>query len=87
MLMRLLIPKYLEVDEESTKQRVYEAFTEKFGEGFVKKIFIGKYPSSYGVIVYISSKENLAEILKLSHSLSDDFEDQGLPITISTREA
>lgn len=84
--MRLLIPKYFEVNEESLKQRVYEAFTEKFGDGFVKKIFIGKYPSSYGVIVSITSKENLSEILKLSHSLSDEFEDQGLPVTISTRE-
>jgi len=40
------------------KQRVYEAFTERFGEGFVKKIFIGKYPSSYGVIVYLANKKN-----------------------------
>jgi hypothetical protein len=77
----------LELDEESVKQRVYEAFTERFGEGFVKKIFIGKYPSSYEVVVYLENKENLTDILQLSHSLSDDFEAQGLPIAISTRKA
>ena len=76
----------LEIDEESVKQRVKDAFTERFGEGFVKRIFIGKYPSSYGVIVYLANKKNLTEILHLSHSLSDDFEAQGLPIAISTRE-
>ena len=79
--------KYLKVDEESVKQRVYEAFTERFGEGFVKKIFIGKYPSSYEVVVYLKNEKNLTDILQLSHSLSDDFEAQGLPIAISTREA
>ena len=77
----------LEIDEESVKQRVYEAFTERFGEGFVKKIFIGKYPGNYGVVVYLENKKNLTDILQLSHSLSDDFEAQGLPIAISTREA
>ena len=77
----------LELDEESVKQRVYEAFTERFGEGFVKKIFIGKYPGNYGVVVYLENQKNLTDILKLSHSLSDDFEAQGLPIAISTRKA
>ena len=76
----------LEIDEESVKQRVYEAFTERFGEGFVKKIFIGKYPKSYGV-VYLENEKSLTDILQLSHSLSDDFEAQGLPIAISTRKA
>jgi len=79
--------KYLRIDEESVKQRVYEAFTERFGEGFVKKIFIGKYPSSYEVVVYLENEKNLIDILQLSHSLSDDFESQGLPIAISTRKA
>ena len=79
--------KYLEIDEESVKQRVYEAFTERFGKGFVKKIFIGKYPGSYGVVVYLANKEKLTDILQLSHALSDDFEAQGLPIAISTRKA
>jgi hypothetical protein len=79
--------RYLEIDEGSVKQRVYEAFTERFGEGFVKKIFIGKYPGNYGVVVYLENKENLTEILQLSHSLSDEFETQGLPIAISTRKA
>lgn len=87
---KLAIPisalRYLKVDEEKVKQRVYEAFTERFGEEFVKKIFIGKYPDGYGVIVYIENKENLRDILQLSHSLSDEFEAQGLPIGISTRE-
>ena len=77
----------LEIDEESVKQRVCEAFTAQFGEGFVKKIFIGKYPSSYEVVVYLENEKNLTDILQLSHSLSDDFEAQGLPIAISTREA
>ena len=79
--------KYLRIDEESVKQRVYEAFTERFGKGFVKKIFIGKYPGSYGVVVYLANKENLTDILQLSHSLSDDFESHGLRIAISTRKA
>jgi len=79
--------KYLRIDEESVKQRVYEAFTERFGEGFVKKIFIGKYPSSYEVVVYLENEKSLIDILQLSHSLSDDFESQGLPIAISTRKA
>jgi hypothetical protein len=86
-LMRLFNSRYLEINEESVKRRVYEAFTERFGEGFVKKIFIGKYPSSYEVVVYLENKENLTDILQLSHSLSDDFEAQGLPIAISTRKA
>ena len=77
----------LEIDEESVKQRVYEAFTKRFGEGFVKKIFIGKYPSSYEVVVYLEDEKNLIEILQLNHSLSDDFEAQGLPIGISTRKS
>jgi hypothetical protein len=85
--MRLFNSRYLEINEESVKRRVYEAFTERFGEGFVKKIFIGKYPSSYEVVVYLENKENLTDILQLSHSLSDDFEAQGLPIAISTRKA
>ena len=79
--------KYLRIDEESVKQRVYEAFTERFGEGFVKKIFIGKYPSSYEVVVYLENEKSLIDILQLSHSLSDDFESNGLPIAISTRKA
>ena len=79
--------RYLEINEESVKQRVYEAFTGRFGKGFVKKIFIGKYPSSYEVVVYLENEKNLTDILQLSHSLSDDFEAQGLPIGISTRKA
>ena len=47
----------LEIDEESVKQRVKEAFTERFGEGFVKKIFIGKYPEGYEVVVYLENKK------------------------------
>ncbi|MBM3235903.1 hypothetical protein FJZ31_06345 [Candidatus Poribacteria bacterium] len=78
--------RYLEINEERVKQRVYEAFTERFGEGFVKKIFIGKYPSSYEVVVYLENEKSLTDILQLSHSLSDDFEAQGLPIVISTRK-
>ena len=58
--------RYLEIDEEGVKQRVYEAFTERFGEGFVKKIFIGKYPGNYGVVVYLENKKNLTDILQLS---------------------
>ncbi|MBC8230506.1 hypothetical protein H8E77_13245 [bacterium] len=77
----------LEINEDRVKQRVYEAFTERFGEGFVKKIFIGKYPSSYEVVVYLENEENLTDILQLSHSLSDEFDAHGLPIGISTRKA
>jgi len=42
---------------------------------------------NYEVVVYLENKNNLTEILQLSHSLSDDFEAQGLPIAISTRKA
>lgn len=79
--------RYLEINEDRVKQRVYEAFTERFGEGFVKKIFIGKYPEGYEVVVYLENKKDLTEILQFSHSLSDEFDAHGLPIGISTREA
>ncbi|MBD3183128.1 hypothetical protein GF312_12610 [Candidatus Poribacteria bacterium] len=84
--MRICNSRYLEIDEENIEKKVYEAFTERFGAGFVKKIYIGKYPSNYEVVVYIKSKRDLTEILKLSHLLSDDFEEQGLPVGISVRE-
>jgi hypothetical protein len=78
---------YLELDEESVKEIIREAFTEKFGEGFVKRIFIGRYPGSYEAVVYLENKDDLKNILQLSHLLSDNFYAQGLPIAISTRKA
>jgi hypothetical protein len=83
--MRTLSPlAHLEIDEEEIKERVYEVFDKQFGDGFVKRIFIGKYPEGYELVVYVKDKKNLMDILKLSHSLSDEFNAQGLPIAVST---
>ena len=83
--MRTLSPlAHLEIDQEEIKERVYEAFNGQFGDNFVKGIFIGKYPEGYELVVYVKDKKNLLDILKLSHSLSDEFNSQGLPIAVST---
>ena len=86
-LTRPLGFRHLEIDEEGIRDAVYRAFTERFGEGFVKRIFIGKYPSSYEVVVYLATSKRLTDILQLTHSLSDEFEAEDLPIAISTRKA
>ena len=49
----------------------YETFNKQFGDGFVKKVFIGKYPEGYELVVYVRDKKDLINILNLSHSLSD----------------
>jgi len=78
---------HLEIDEEEIKQKAYEVFTKRFGEGFVKKVFIGRYPEGYELVVYLKNKKDLVDILQISHALSDDFNAQGLSIAVSTREA
>ena len=86
-LIRTLISlAYLEIDEDEITQKAYETFNERFGDGFVKKVFIGKYPEGYELVVYVKSKNDLINILETSHKLSDEFDAQGLPIGVSTRE-
>lgn len=75
-----------QVDEEEVKTVVTEAFAQRFGRGFVKDLFIGKYPENYEVVVYVRDKGDLKSLLELSHRLSDAFYAQGLPIAISTRK-
>ena len=75
-----------QVDEEEVKTVVAEAFAQRFGRGFVKDLFIGKYPENYEVVVYVRDKGDLKSLLELSHRLSDGFYAQGLPIAISTRK-
>jgi len=36
------------------------------------------------LVVYVKDKKDLKNILDLSHSLSDEFNAQGLPIAVST---
>lgn len=75
-----------QVDEQEVKAIVTEAFTKRFGTGFVKDMFIGKYPENYEVVVYVQDKRDLKSLLELSHKLSDAFYAQGLPIAVSTRK-
>ena len=75
---------HLEIDEDEIRQIAYETFNKRFGDGFVKKVFIGKYPEGYELVVYVRDKKDLINILNLSHSLSDEFIAQGLPIAVST---
>ena len=75
---------HLEIDEEEVKEKAYKVFNERFGNGFVTKVFLGKYPEGYELVVYVKDKKDLKNILDLSHSLSDEFNAQGLPIAVST---
>jgi hypothetical protein len=75
---------HLEIDEEEVKEKAYKVFNGRFGSGFVTKVFLGKYPEGYELVVYVKDKKDLKNILELSHSLSDEFNAQGLPIAVST---
>lgn len=78
-------PVRMEIDEEGVKEIVRDAFAKEFGEGFVKDIYIGKYPSSYGLVIYLANKNDRSRIFTLYHQLSNYFHAHGLPINISTR--
>jgi hypothetical protein len=75
---------HLEIDEEEVKEKAHKVFTKHFGKDFVTKIFLGKYPEGYELVVYVKDKKDLKNILDTSHSLSDEFYAQGLPIAVST---
>jgi len=80
------IPYTVVIDEEEVKEIVRDAFTEEFGEGFVKDIYIGKFPSNYELVVYLENENDIDAIFHLYHQLSDYFYAHGLPIAISTRK-
>jgi len=79
------IPLKLELNYDELRQSVEGVFTEEFGRGFIKDVYVTKYPEAYSVVVFVKKKE-VDRMFNLSHQLMDQFEREGFPVTISTRE-
>ncbi len=73
------------MDDVRLRSIVKDSFTEEFGEDMVKDVRVTKYPETYGVVVLVKRKE-ADRMFTLSHKLMDQFESQGLPVSIYAQE-
>ena len=76
----------ISVDLEELEKIVRDAFAHEFGRKIIRDVRASKYPHMYSVVVWVTQKE-IGPMLDLCIRLQEEFERQGLPVGVSTREA
>jgi hypothetical protein len=64
---------------------VNQAFEDAVGEDAVDHISVHKYPSNYGVVVWVKKKE-LAQMLHLTNHIEREYRRHGFRVQVSVEE-
>ena len=75
----------IKVNLEGLEKVVRDAFAREFGPEIIKDVRASKYPHMYSVVVWVTQKQ-VGAMLDLRIRLQEEFERQGLPVGVSTRE-
>jgi hypothetical protein len=78
------IPKpELYIDLRDIAEAVEQAFKAELGENVVRRVRVNKYPSAYGVMVYLT-QQDVEQIVPLGFRLEEEFRENGVNVWIAT---